>query len=168
MKKGKSKILRTVAITLAVIAALLLLAAGAVKINDLLRRNEDRSLMERFGLYHPVDGGGSDLNLISYGNADGHTIVCLSGLAVEDMCITYRDMTDELARDNRIVFIDRAGYGMSFPEAAKDLHQHENTLRYRMDKIAQITGLDFKKASDAQQLNMAYLIDYCKELKEKL
>jgi hypothetical protein len=61
-----------------------------------------------------------------------------------------------------------AGYGMSFPEAAKDLHQHENTLRYRMDKIAQITGLDFKKASDAQQLNMAYLIDYCKELKEKL
>ena len=113
MKKGKSKILRTVAITLAVIAALLLLAAGAVKINDLLRRNEDRSLMERFGLYHPVDGGGSDLNLISYGNADGHTIVCLSGLAVEDMCITYRDMTDELARDNRIVFIDRAGYGMS-------------------------------------------------------
>ena len=29
-------------------------------------------------------------------------------------------------------------------------------------------GLDFKKASDAQQLNMAYLIDYCKELKEKL
>ena len=38
-----------------------------------------------------------------------------------------------------------AGYGMSFPEAAKDLHQHENTLRYRMDKIAQITGLDFKK-----------------------
>ena len=61
-----------------------------------------------------------------------------------------------------------AGYGMSFPEAAKDLHQHENTLRYRMDKIAQITGLDFKKASNAQQLNMAYLIDYCSELKKKL
>ena len=61
-----------------------------------------------------------------------------------------------------------SGYGMSFPEAAKDLHQHENTLRYRMDKIAGITGLDFKKAPDAQQLNMAYLIDYCRELKEKL
>ena len=61
-----------------------------------------------------------------------------------------------------------SGYGMSFPEAAKDLHQHENTLRYRMDKIANLTGLDFKKASDAQQLNIAYLIDYCRELKERL
>ena len=59
-------------------------------------------------------------------------------------------------------------HGMSFPEAAAVLHQHENTLRYRMDKIEQLTGLDFKKAADAQQLNMAYLTDYCKELKEKL
>ena len=58
--------------------------------------------------------------------------------------------------------------GMSFPEAAHELHQHENTLRYRMDKIGQLTGLDFKKASDAQQLNMAYLTDYCEELKQKL
>ena len=58
--------------------------------------------------------------------------------------------------------------GMNFPEAARGLHQHENTLRYRMDKIGQLTGLDFKKASDAQQLNMAYLIDYCRELKERL
>ena len=55
-------------------------------------------------------------------------------------------------------------HGMSFPEAASVLHQHENTLRYRMDKISQITGLDFKKAADSQQLNMAYLIDYCKGL----
>ena len=59
-------------------------------------------------------------------------------------------------------------YGMSFPEAAKDLNQHENTLRYRMDKIGQITGLDFKKAADAQQLNTAYLVDYCAGLKRKL
>lgn len=57
--------------------------------------------------------------------------------------------------------------GMSFTRAADKLHQHENTLRYRMDKIGQITGLDFKKAEDAQQLNLAYLIDYCTELKDK-
>ena len=59
-------------------------------------------------------------------------------------------------------------HGMSFPEAASELHQHENTVRYRMDKIGQLTGLDFKKTSDAQQLNMAYLIDYCGELKQRL
>ena len=61
-----------------------------------------------------------------------------------------------------------ARHGMSFPEAASELHQHENTVRYRMDKIGQITGLDFKKASDAQQLNMAFLTDYCAELKQRL
>ena len=59
-------------------------------------------------------------------------------------------------------------HGMSFPEAAEELHQHENTLRYRMDKIGQLTGLDFKKAAEAQQLNMAYLISHCKELKSRL
>ena len=58
--------------------------------------------------------------------------------------------------------------GMNFGPAAAELHQHENTLRYRMDKIAQLTGLDFKNAADAQQLNMAYLIHYCKELKSRL
>jgi sugar diacid utilization regulator len=59
-------------------------------------------------------------------------------------------------------------HGMNFPEAAEELHQHENTLRYRMDKIGQLTGLDFKKAHEAQQLNMAYLISHCKELKSRL
>ncbi len=59
-------------------------------------------------------------------------------------------------------------HGMSFPEAAAVLHQHENTLRYRMDKIGQITGLDFKKATDSQQLNMAYLVDLCLRIREKI
>lgn len=36
--------------------------------------------------------------------------------------------------------------------------QHENTLRYRLDKIAGITGLSYKKLADYEQLALAVRI----------
>ena len=111
--KKEPRILKTAALTLALILAILLLSLGIIKINDLIRRSEDLKIAEKYGLYDPVDVGGHSLNLVSYGEDSGHTIVFISGLAVEDMSVTYRDMTDILAEDNRIVFIDRAGYGLS-------------------------------------------------------
>lgn len=113
MKKRRFQILRTLAIALAVIAMLMVLSLALIKAYDLYARGQDREFASRFGLYHPVDSGGHKLNLVSYGSGREHTIVFLAGLGIEDMCISYRPMTDHLADDNRIVFIDRAGYGLS-------------------------------------------------------
>lgn len=54
------------------------------------------------------------LNISCYGNPDSsHTIVALSGIGISDFSVSLRPVTDRLADDNLIVFIDRAGYGLS-------------------------------------------------------
>lgn len=53
----------------------------------------------------------------------------------------------------------------SFIKTAKNLSQHENTVRYRMDQIAEITGLNYRNLYDLSQLDMAYKIRKCRELK---
>ena len=113
MRKRNTGILRTLLITIAAVAALLAVIIIAIKVFDIVRTDEDRKTASRFGLYVPADVGGHSLNVVSYGNDTGHTLVFLAGLGIEDMSITYRDMTDVLAKDNKIVFIDRAGYGLS-------------------------------------------------------
>ena len=113
MRKSDTKLLRTVLITVASLTVLAAVSVFVIKIYDLIRTKEDQGIASRFGLYHPVDVGGHRLNVVSYGEDSGHTLVFLAGLGIEDMCITYRNMTDILAEDNRIVFIDRAGYGLS-------------------------------------------------------
>lgn len=52
----------------------------------------------------------------------------------------------------------------SFIKTAKALSQHENTVRYRMDQIAEITGLNYRNLYDLNQLDMAYKIRKCRNL----
>ncbi len=52
-------------------------------------------------------------------------------------------------------------YGYSFPETAKKLDQHENTIRYRMEKVAEITGRSYKKPQELQELDLACKIRFC-------
>lgn len=47
------------------------------------------------------------------------------------------------------------------------LFQHENTLRHRLKKIKEITGLDFKDTEDYGELSMAVEIRKCGELIEE-
>lgn len=51
----------------------------------------------------------------------------------------------------------------SITAAAAAMGQHENTLRYRLDKIREITGLDYKEPGDMEQLSLAWKIRYCRE-----
>ncbi len=51
---------------------------------------------------------------------------------------------------------------LGFVQCSGNLHelsarsgQHENTLRYRLDKIAALTGLNYRKMSDYEQLALA-------------
>ena len=46
-------------------------------------------------------------------------------------------------------------YGGSLRELSGRSGQHENTLRYRMDRIALLTGLNYRKLDDYEQLAMA-------------
>ncbi|MDI2586241.1 helix-turn-helix domain-containing protein [Psychrobacillus sp. NEAU-3TGS] len=41
---------------------------------------------------------------------------------------------------------------------------HENTLRYRLNKISDLTGLNFKKPEDYEQLSLAIKIHMCSDL----
>ncbi|MEA4987227.1 MAG: PucR family transcriptional regulator ligand-binding domain-containing protein [Anaerovorax sp.] len=57
-------------------------------------------------------------------------------------------------------FVD---YGQNISEAAEILKQHENTVRYRLDKITAITDLSWKKPSHAEQLSIAIKIHQCNQ-----
>lgn len=46
-------------------------------------------------------------------------------------------------------------------ELSKRLDQHENTLRQRLSRIAVLTGLDFRKADQYEQLSLAVKIHNC-------
>lgn len=49
-------------------------------------------------------------------------------------------------------------------ETANRLSQHKNTIRYRLDKVRDLTGLDYKNFTQLEQLSMAVKIDQCSNL----
>lgn len=49
---------------------------------------------------------------------------------------------------------------------AQKISVHENTLRYRLEKIASLTGLDYKRQEQLEQLSLAMKIDRCERLLE--
>lgn len=58
--------------------------------------------------------------------------------------------------------------GSSIAAAAERLCQHEQTIRYRLNKICAITGLDRKSAADWEQLSLACKIHMaCRMLEEE-
>lgn len=58
--------------------------------------------------------------------------------------------------------------GMSIHETSEALGVHENTLRYRLEKIASITGLSFRSHDDAEQLSLAVKLSICAKLLARL
>jgi hypothetical protein len=54
--------------------------------------------------------------------------------------------------------------GQSTRATAEALGQHANTVRYRMEKVARLTGLDHKVASQMVQLALACEIGRCQEV----
>lgn len=54
--------------------------------------------------------------------------------------------------------------GCNIRDAAKMASQHENTVRYRLEKITLLTGLDFKSPPQLEELSLAVKIDICSGL----
>ena len=53
----------------------------------------------------------------------------------------------------------------SIPAAAGILMQHENTVRYRLEKICSVTGLNFRSFNDMKQLSLAWQIKQCADIR---
>ena len=54
--------------------------------------------------------------------------------------------------------------GCNMHVTAEMVSQHENTIRYRLEKIASLTGLDFKSPPQLEELALAVKIDICSGL----
>lgn len=54
--------------------------------------------------------------------------------------------------------------GCSIEGAARVLDQHPNTVRYRLDKVAKVTGLSYKVREQMEQLSVAHKIELARKL----
>ena len=109
-KKAFKKIVRVFLIILAILLLLWLL----VFINSKIRFKRDKTFLEEKGYCNLVSAGEYSVNVLSFGNENGkHRIIAMAGYGIPDSCITMRKMTAALESDNQVIFIDRAGYGIS-------------------------------------------------------
>lgn len=98
---------------LTVICLFILFLISLAVANKILQSKELK-LLEDAGYVNPVSVGDYSLNVYSYGKDNGnHTLVCLSGMGTHNYSVTLRHVTDKLSDENKIVFVDRAGYGLS-------------------------------------------------------
>ncbi len=141
----QKKILKyTIRILLILFAAVMLFTLGTY-IYHRQRTKEEIALLKEQGYYNPVSVGDYSLNAAIFGNPDGeHTIVGLAGLGMGDYAVTARQMTACLEEDNRIVFIDRAGYGFS------DDTENDMTLEYIVE--------DYRKALQSAGIEAPYIL----------
>ena len=99
---------------LLVMLAVILVSTLAMFIYHRVNLSKERSLLSEQGYSNLVSTGDHSLNVAKFGNENGkHTIVGLSGLAMGDYSVAARKMTSHLEDDNLVVFVDRAGYGLS-------------------------------------------------------
>ncbi|MBR7039197.1 MAG: GH3 auxin-responsive promoter family protein, partial [Oscillospiraceae bacterium] len=98
-----------------VIAAVLLLVLWLVILQrSRIRLARDRAFLEENGYAHFVTVGDHAVNVLTYGNEAGaHRIVAIAGFGDPDPCLSWRRMTRALEADDQVIFVDRAGYGLS-------------------------------------------------------
>ncbi|OPZ19985.1 MAG: haloalkane dehalogenase [Firmicutes bacterium ADurb.BinA205] len=126
-KKAFKKIVRVFLIILAILLLLWLL----VFINSKIRFKRDKTFLEEKGYCDLVSAGEYSVNVLICGNKNGnHRIIAMAGYGIPDSCITMRRMTAALESDNQVIFIDRAGYGIS-DDTAQDMTVENIVEGYR-------------------------------------
>lgn len=109
------------------------------------KSSQELALLKEKGYYNPVSVGDYSLNVAKLGNENAkHTIVGLAGLGMGDFSVTARQMTACLEEDNLVVFVDRAGYGLS------DDTENEMTLEYIVE--------DYRKALKNAGIEAPYIL----------
>ncbi|MCR5203963.1 MAG: hypothetical protein K6E47_02810 [Lachnospiraceae bacterium] len=110
-----------------------------------IKTAKEINMLKDKGYYNPVSVGEYSLNVAKFGNENsGHTIVSLAGLGNGDYSVTQRHMSAALEEDYLVVFVDRAGYGLS-----EDTN-NDMTLEYIVE--------DYRKALKNSGLDAPYII----------
>ncbi|MCH5204885.1 MAG: alpha/beta hydrolase [Oscillospiraceae bacterium] len=110
-----------------------------------IKRNEEIAVLKEKGYYNPVSVGDYCLNVAKFGNENGaHTIVGMAGLGAGDFPVGMRQMTKPLEENNLVVFVDRAGYGLSGDT------NNEMTLEYIVE--------DYRKALRNAGIEAPYIL----------
>ena len=110
----QNKVIKVLIRVLLVLLAAVVLFVSGMMIDHFIRSAHEKKVLSELGYYDPVQTGDHCINLARFGNRDGkHRIVAMSGLGNGDFAVTGRQMTKWLEEDNEVIFIDRAGYGLS-------------------------------------------------------
>ena len=108
------RILKITGRILLALFAMLLLFVLITFITHRVKTNRELTLLKEKGYCNPVLVGDYSLNVAKFGNERGsHTIVALAGLGMGDCAVSMRQMSACLEENNLVVFVDRAGYGLS-------------------------------------------------------
>ncbi len=127
------KIGKIIGKVLLILLALVIAFTLVTYITHRVKSDKELKALKENGYYNPVSVGDYSLNVAKFGNENGeHTIVGLAGLGMGDYAVAARQMTACLEEDNLVVFVDRAGYGLS------DDTDREMTLEYIVE--------DYRKA----------------------
>lgn len=111
MKSEKSNRVKKV---LLIIACMLILFLMITFVLHRILLSKEKKMLTKAGYYNPVSVGDYSLNVHDFGNQNGkHTFIGLSGRGVFDYSVRMERLMGGFAEDNRIVVIDRAGYGLS-------------------------------------------------------
>ena len=108
------KTLKIIGKALLVLLILIVLFLLTTTVLCRIRQSRAMGYLNEKGYFNPVSAGEYDVNVYCCGNENGkHTIVALAGYLDGEMYIGWRKMTAPLEEENRLVFLDRAGYGAS-------------------------------------------------------
>lgn len=124
---------------------MIVLFLGIVFSVHTVKSNKELKLLKNKGYYNPVSVGEYNLNVAKFGNENGkHTIIGMAGFGVGDYSVSMRKTTASLETDNFVVFVDRAGYGLS------DDTNTEMTLEYIVE--------DYRKALKNAGIESPYIL----------
>lgn len=128
-----------------ILLVLLLIFTLVTFIRHRIKTGQEIAMLTEKGYYHPVSVGDHSLNVAKFGGENGkHTVVALAGLGMNGYSVTERPMTAAIEKDNTVIFIDRAGYGLSNDTA------HEMTLEYIVE--------DYRKALHNVGIEAPYVL----------
>ena len=134
------KIIKITGRIMLILLVVLLIFTVVTYIVHQVKTNKEFDVLQQNGLYNLVSVGDYSLNVAKFGKEDGkHTIVAMAGLGMGDCSVSMRQMTACLEEDNQVVFVDRAGYGLS-DDTSNDMTLEHIVEDYR--KALKNSGLE--------------------------